>query len=1336
MDNYAYIPQTKVDWRSSNAFTQFQLWRKEVTRIISGPLASKSNAIKLNHIFIWAGAHAESMIEASKREQPDLNLTTPDELLTELARCISHETMYREAREQFYSVTQLGSENTATYFTRISELYTLAEFPADTDFLLADKLIHGCANRACKQKLMAKGKNVTITKCLDVMRQFEALTTTMGCFNTTAEKTTPSTEEHVDAQYFRNKNPQRRSHTPSTSTQPCRWCGGQRHNRQQCPAKNITCRGCSKVGHFERVCLQKRTGQQNVMEMAEEDNSLSEDFDMNIIHVDSIQRNNPREVLTKVVFHTAGQTHQQEGKVDTGAMASCVPKMMLSSIGIHKSALKPSRAVLKGISGINLQNQGTVTVRVTCNNKQENTEFYVTEHGREIILGLPFCKQFQLIAMADVCYQRQISCSLKAVHITEESSSNYGPLKKKWMRHLPLGKCTGNALQDLKQIFPTMFDGSVGLFDGEVQLTLTDDARPVQLAPRAVPQSILPKLKAELDKMERENIIRPCPEVTDWVHNLVLVVKKNGTLRVCLDPRNLNKYLVRTVHHTASWEDVQHSFHHGRVFSTLDAKSGYWTQKLAQESQLLTAFNTPFKKYCFQRLPFGLSVSSEIFCQKMDQALQGIPGTFPCADDVKVQGSSEERHDLHLLETVDAAMKAGIKFNPDKCAIKQRSIEYFGRIVTPHGVKPDPKKVEAIVDLAAPMDKQELQSLLGTVNFISTFIPNLSQHTNAMRTLLKKGVHYVWTADMQQEFEAIKRAIARDVTLTHYDPSKTIIIETDASLKGLGAVLIQDGKPVRFLSKALTSAEKDYANIERELLAIVFACERLHVYTFGRKVTVHTDHKPLAAIITKPISQAPPRLQRMLLRLRTYDVDIQYVGANRVLISDTLSRLIKRDDLATAVPGLDVCIAQVLRISPNKLQTLQTETEKDEELNQLSDLILQGWPQSMQDIPPQLHPYWSIRDELGIVDGLVLKGQRVIIPVSMKKDTLHRLHDAHQGLASTLHRARQTVYWPGIKQDIETTIELCKECQMHARTKPRTSERQLQASRPMEIVAADIMATKASNFLVVVDYFSGYLMVDRLSSITSQAVMSALSRNFQKFGLFETLLTDNGPCFSSQAFTQFCKDMEVQHITTSPHYHQSNGRVERSIQTVRQLMNKCKNEGEFTLGLIAYHDTPLTDVLPGPAELLFGRRLNSRLSPLRTSSTLSTDQKTHLSGRRAAHLKPPGPQMSLTADQPVWVQDPISRKWYPGTAQQPDDAPHSWWVRDGCNDRVVRRNLHDIRPRRSQAAAPAAPADPPTTQSTEDPEEESQLVAPPTSSPPPEPQGMRTRSGLTLGHHV
>jgi hypothetical protein len=195
------------------------------------------------------------------------------------------------------------------------------------------------------------------------------------------------------------------------------------------------------------------------------DEGQSGDFDMDLVCINSLQMNSTREVLAALTFHSEGQTHPHEGKVDTGAMASCIPVSMLFSIGIRKSSLKPSRAILKGISGMNLKNQGTVTVHVSCNSKLEATDFYVAEYGCEIILGLPFCKQFQLVLMADVCYQRQVSCSMQAVHTTEESSIDNGSIKKKWSRHFPLGKMTGSAMKDLQGIFPSMFDGSVELFE-------------------------------------------------------------------------------------------------------------------------------------------------------------------------------------------------------------------------------------------------------------------------------------------------------------------------------------------------------------------------------------------------------------------------------------------------------------------------------------------------------------------------------------------------------------------------------------------------------------------------------------------------------------------------------------------------------------------------------------------------------------------------------------------------------------------------------------------------------------------------------------------------------
>lgn len=1308
-----YSPRSTVDWTSDQAYQQFRLWRKEVERIVNGPMNGETDTVKLNTVFIWAGAHAERLVEAKMSEDVNLRVTNVDQLLTCLDQCLTHSTFFREAREDFYNIKQEPGENTTAFHSRIMELYKLADFPANTNFLIVDKLIHSCLNSECKRKLMAKKKDATVKNCLDLMRSYEAVEMTMKKFEDSCK---------VNASYSRDPTRQSQKNGSKTkkkyqtnqhseTSKPCTWCGGGSHARDKCPAQNAKCAFCNKRGHYEKACIFKKTLSEksskqkprkevNVVEHSssdsEEEPNGAHSYDMDVISVSSINHT-AREVLANVKLHTA-QPAVLLGKVDTGAMATCMPVSMLADIGLSVKDLTASRVRLHGVTGADMKTHGELCVPATCNGKTHNVRIMVTELGNELILGLDFCNRFQLVDLADVCIQRKLTVDqdIEAVHITHESDVNYEHLQQKWKKHTPLGKATGDALQDLKNIFPDMFDGTVGLFEGEVELKVAPDAQPVQLPPRAVALSVLPKLKAELDKMENEGIIRPCPETTDWVHNLVIVSKKNGDIRLCLDPKNLNKHLIRSVHYTASWEDALHSLQNGEYFSTLDAKSGYWTKKLSKDSQLLTAFNTPFKKYCFVRLPFGLSVSSEIFSEQMDQALAGVPGTFPCADDVKVQGSTEVRHDINLLETVEKARRAGIKFNPEKCQIKKNKISYFGRVISSKGVEPCPKKVKAMQQLMPPTTKQELQSFMGSINFMATFIPNLAKKTNLMRNLLKKDAHFIWTKDMQVEFEAVKTAIANTVALSHFNPSKPAIIETDASLKGLGAVLIQEGKPIRFLSKSLTQTEADYSNIERELLAILFACERLHQYTFGRMVTIHTDHKPLESVFKKPISLSPTRLQRMLLRLRTYDLNVKYVGSKSVLLADTLSRLVRPGADAT-LPGLDVNIAHVLQIKPTRLQTLRDETKADATLTKLTKLILSGWPEHKHDLAEDLHPYWCFRDELAVLDGLVMKGSRVIVPAALRSETLNKLHDGHQGLTATLQRARRTVYWPKLQDDISEVIQKCQECQRHAKKKPVTSEKQISTVRPMETIGMDIMAHKGEHVLVAIDYFSGYITVDHLHRETSEAVIERVSDNCRKFGLPEKIITDNGPCFRSQKFDSFCEKLEIQHLTSSPHFHQSNGRAERAIQTIEQIYKKCQTKEEITLALLAYHDTPVSSDLPSPSELFFNRKINTRLGLMYQPTTLSDKQKMKLHDKRAAHLTPSEPQKAYIPNQQVWFTEDGNPEWRPGFIESRDLHPDSYWIISADNYRRLRRNKHDIKPCLPAITMQLPPANPQST---------------------------------------
>ena len=310
---------------------------------------------------------------------------------------------------------------------------------------------------------------------------------------------------------------------------------------RKCPAKNAKCQFCSKDGHFEKACFKKKHRtkckfkKQHVLETCKlelSDNEYEDDLGVKCVLIKNIN-SSAREVIAEVEFHTSrsrheepGMPHIMQGKVDTGAMVSCIPLPLLTDIGMSRQDITPSTAVLRGVSGKRLKNHGTVKLDVSCNGHQRKAKFYITGSGNEL-LGLNFCKGFKLVRIAETCIQRRISASIdvathtsgpsdisnskgvKAVHTMQESEADYAALHEKWKRYLPLSKKTRDPLGDFKKIFPDMFDGEVGLFEGEVDLKLSPNAKPVQLPPRAVPQSIMPQLKKELDKMEREGIIRP-----------------------------------------------------------------------------------------------------------------------------------------------------------------------------------------------------------------------------------------------------------------------------------------------------------------------------------------------------------------------------------------------------------------------------------------------------------------------------------------------------------------------------------------------------------------------------------------------------------------------------------------------------------------------------------------------------------------------------------------------------------------------------------------------------------------------------------------------------------
>ena len=354
--------------------------------------------------------------------------------------------------------------------------------------------------------------------------------------------------------------------------------------------------------------------------------------------------------------------------------------------------------------------------------------------------------------------------------------------------------------------------------------------------------------------------------------------------------------------------------------------------ELEDKSSYLTTFNTPFGRYRYLRVPFGLNCSQDVFQRKIDETFEGMAGVTAIVDDILVFGKTRAEHDQNLHKVLTRAHERGIKLNADKVKIGVTVVHYFGNILTQNGLKIDDKRLSAIRQMDAPKDRSELETILGMVTYLTRFAPNLATLTAPLRNMLKKDVEFVWNESHYEAFQKIKDVLTDSPVLAYFNRKLDVTLQVDASKYGLGATLLQEGRPVSYASKTLTQTEIGYAQIEKEMLGILFGAKRFHEYIYGRRVTVESDAKPLSSIAKKPLSSAPLRLQRILLQLQRYDLDIKHVSGRDIPLADTLSRKFLPDTYPELSEGLDLHVHAVfstISVSDRKLEQVRKATRND-----------------------------------------------------------------------------------------------------------------------------------------------------------------------------------------------------------------------------------------------------------------------------------------------------------------------------------------------------------------------------------------------------------------------
>ncbi|CAK1598289.1 unnamed protein product [Parnassius mnemosyne] len=1024
----------------------------------------------------------------------------------------------------------------------------------------------------------------------------------------------------------------------------CSACGSRYHRSDDCRYKKFVCGKCKQSGHLRRVCPKRggytgNAGSRRHMyhvEAAECETPSADDEPPSVESQTELQEDLHHLCLNS--YKPVSLTLLLDGfklnmEIDTGSAVSCISKATYNKY-FYTRPMDKFDLVLKFYDGSRIKPLGIIKPEVRYGNITKHLELFVIDGGTTSLLGRQWLSELQI--------------KIPTFHsmVLDDHFSN-------------------NNLSLLLDRYNKLFSGGLGRFaGGKATLRVREGATPVFCRARPLPYALKDRVDAELDAMLREGVIEPV-ESSDWATPLVPVRKADGGLRICADYKvTLNPVLLVDRFPLPRINDLLVGMNGAKIFSKIDLSQAY-NQIELDNSKNLTVINTHRGLFTYNRLVYGLSSSPGIFQRIMSNLFHDIEKVEVFLDDLII-GSSNEREHLQILETVLSRLhKNGMKLRKDKCLFMVDEVKYLGYIISKDGIKVDPDKVAAIVKIPRPKDVSDLRSFLGLVNFYAKFIKNLSTTLAPLYGLLKKGVTWDWDRSCEDSFKKIKKVLTSAEVLLHYDQNKPLILTCDASARGIGGVLTQpcagaagSERPVVYVSRALSDAEKHYSQIDREALAIVFCLKKLHQYLYGRRFTLRTDHKPLVSIFGPkhgiPL-MAASRLQRWAITVSAYSYDIEYVSSKQNC-ADGLSRL-PVSVQSTKKECLDLPEQTYLHFAQSEMlldyNEIKKQTQRDPILGRIILYLREDWP--IDNVVKSLQPYFNRKKELYEELGCIMWGHRVVIPENCRGRVLNELHECHMGIVKTKAVARSYVWWPGIDEAIETMCRACVVCAAEADAPQRhTPSPWPWPAKPWSRIHIDFLGPIFNKiYLVIIDARTKWLEVFYVPSTAASHTIVKLSEVFARWGLPKQLVSDNGPPFISKEFSQFLTNNGIQHVFTAPYHPASNGAAENAVRTVKKVIKKAVRENKdinlfLNTFLLHYQNTEHCTTGESPASLMLGRRLRTKLDVLRPDIE-NKIIKTQINQKENA----PTGERGLQPGEDVWLRRyQGSDKWTAGQVTQ------------------------------------------------------------------------------------
>ena len=969
--------------------------------------------------------------------------------------------------------------------------------------------------------------------------------------------------------------------------------------------KTVTCFNCQKQGHYSRDCKQpKNTKKAKLQGQFGKDSDRCYACQKTGHYANECPLIQKQKVANVYAIEEKPSTSKDEkgkGVLEGTVFLFDIPIRVLFDTGASHSfiAMKTvKRKELKLKSKLEknplcVQNPigGSTNLCLYCEEvpishslHQFPIDLYILDFdGFDVLLGMDWLTKYEVVLD---CVKRTVSVITKFGNFIEISCEDPSPKRDSLMYALD---CSDSKLETIPVVreFADVFGEINGLpphREIEFRIDLVPNARPIVHPNRRMAPKEKEELRKQTQELLKKGLIRPSR--SNWGAAVVFVAKSDGSLRLCVDYRDLNKQTLKNKYPLPRIDDLFDQLQGARVFSKMDLATGFHQLRIAEDCIHLTAFKGPDTFYEWLVMPFGLTNAPAYFVDLMNRVFRDVLNKFVLVfiDDILIYSKTEEEHVRHLEAVLEILRRNVLKAKFSKCHFWEREVRFLGHVISDQGISVDPGKISAIQDWKQPTTPKEVRSFLGLAGYYRKFVKDFSKLACPLTKLTMKNAKFVWTPRCEESFQELKRRLTTAPVLSIIDGNKGITVYTDACGEGVGAVLMQHGKVIAYASKQLKPHERNYATHDLELLAVVFALKIWRHYLLGEKFELFTDHKSLKYLFTQ--KDLNMRQQRWLEFLASYDLDIQYTPGKANVVADALSR--------------KHAVIAYLVITPTLLQKIANKQSEDNFTKKMVERIESGGDS-----------HFEIDNQ-----GVLRLNGRICVPddETLKREVLDECHKSkfniHPGIHKMYQDIKRTFWWKTLKRDIAIYVSRCLTCQQVK------SDQQKVAGllQPLEVpvwkwdqISMDFVdglpRSRRGNEGI-------WVIVDRLTKsahfipVKPTRTAASLAELYVKeivrlHGVPSKIVSDRDPIFTSHFWEALQKEMGTSLSLSTAYHPQSDGQTERVNRILEDLLRACvldfggSWENYLHLVEFSYNNSYQASIGMAPFEALYGRPCRS-----------------------------------------------------------------------------------------------------------------------------------------------